>query len=140
MLSFRARIRMDAPSRQPGAAAVELAAAITRLAADLALAEEPSGFVAALENDHLQALRLRTCYAREFVARVFGEVDALGAPVIPEPAPALDAVKAGSADDVVRRMGRFSRLTRPFDEATTLRLGHAHERAAGWVARRPALA
>ena len=67
-------------------------------------------------------------------------------------------------------MGRFSRLTRPFnglglpalsvpcgfsgdgrplavqivgrpfDEATVLRLGHAYERATDWGARRPALA
>lgn len=121
-------------------------------------------------HDYLQSLRLRTRYAREFTARVFAAVDALLAPVIPEPAPALDAAKAGSADDVVRRMGRFSRLTRPFnglglpalsvpcgfsgdgrplalqivgrpfDEATTLRLGHAYERATDWVARRPPLA
>ncbi|MBI2160106.1 MAG: Asp-tRNA(Asn)/Glu-tRNA(Gln) amidotransferase subunit GatA [Candidatus Rokubacteria bacterium] len=121
-------------------------------------------------HDYLQALRLRTRYAREFTARVFAEVDALLAPVIPEPAPALDAVKAGSVDDVVQRMGRFSRLTRPFnglglpalsvpcgfsgdgrplalqivgrpfDEATTLRLGHAYERATDWLARRPTLA
>src|SRR5207253_3089381 len=109
-------------------------------------------------HDYLQALRLRTRYARVFVAEVFAEVDALLAPVIPEPAPALDAVKAGTVDEVVMRMGRFSRLTRPFnglglpalsvpcgfsadgrplalqvvgrpfDEATVLRLGHAYER------------
>ena len=121
-------------------------------------------------HDYLQALRLRTRYAREFVARVFADVDALVVPVIPEPAPPLDAAKAGAADEVVARMGRFSRLTRPFnglglpalsvpcgfsgdgrplalqivgrpfDEATTLRLGHAYERATGWVARRPTLA
>ncbi len=119
--------------------------------------------------DYLQALRLRALYAREFIARVFAEVDALVVPTIPEPAPALAAVKVGIPDEVVRRMGRFSRLTRPFnglglpalsvpcgfsadgrplalqvvgrpfDEATTLRLGHAYEQAAGWVARRPAL-
>jgi len=70
---------------------------------------------------------------------------------------------------VVKRMGRFSRLTRPFnalglpvlsvpcgfsagglpiglqivgrpfDEATVLRLGHAYEEAAGWTGRRPDL-
>ncbi len=119
--------------------------------------------------DYLQALRLRARLTREFVARVFAQADALVVPAIPEPAPALDAVKAGATDEVVRRMGRFSRLTRPFnglglpalsvpcgfsrdgrplalqvvgrpfDEATTLRLGHAYERAAGWVTRRPAL-
>ena len=91
-------------------------------------------------------------------------------PPIPEPAPALAAAKAGSPDDIVRRMGRFSRLTRPwnalglpalslpcgfatdgrpvglqmiarpFDEATLLRAGHAYEQAAGWWRRRPPLA
>jgi aspartyl-tRNA(Asn)/glutamyl-tRNA(Gln) amidotransferase subunit A len=121
-------------------------------------------------HDYLQALRLRARYTREFVARVFAGVDALVVPAIPEPAPALDAAKAGTPDEVVRRMGRFSRFTRPFnglglpalsvpcgfaadgrplafqivgrpfDEATTLRLGHAYEQAAGWVSRRPALA
>jgi aspartyl-tRNA(Asn)/glutamyl-tRNA(Gln) amidotransferase subunit A len=121
-------------------------------------------------HDYLQALRLRARYAREFIAEVFAVVDALLAPVIPEPAPALDAVKAGTPDEVVARMGRFSRLTRPFnglglpalavpcgfsadgrplavqivgrpfDEATTLRLGFAYEQAAGWTARRPAFA
>jgi aspartyl-tRNA(Asn)/glutamyl-tRNA(Gln) amidotransferase subunit A len=121
-------------------------------------------------HDYLQALRLRARYTREFVVRVFAEVDALVVPAIPEPAPALDSVKAGTPDEVVRRMGRFSRFTRPFnglglpalsvpcgfaadgrplafqivgrpfDEATTLRLGHAYEQAAGWVSRRPALA
>ena len=120
-------------------------------------------------HDYLQALRLRARYTREFVARAFAGADALVVPVIPEPAPVLDAVKAGTPEEVVGRMGRFSRLTRPFnglglpavsvpcgfsrdgrplafqvvgrpfDEATTLRLGHAYERAAGWVARRPAL-
>ena len=88
---------------------------------------------------------------------------------IPEPAPALAHVKSGSTSDVIGRMGRFSRLTRPFnalglpalslpcgaapdgrplamqlvgrpfDEATLLRLGHAYERATAWHRRRPAL-
>ena len=113
-------------------------------------------------HDYLQALRLRSRLTREFVAEVFTEVDALVAPVIPEPAPALEAVKSGSVDDVVARMGRFSRLTRPFntlglpalsvpcgfssdgrplamqivgrafDEATPLRLGHAYEQVTTW--------
>src|SRR5206468_8388087 len=66
-------------------------------------------------HDYLQALRLRSRYTRAFVAEVFAETDALLAPVIPEPAPALDAVKAGTVEEVVARMGRFSRLTRPFN-------------------------
>lgn len=112
-------------------------------------------------HDYLQAQRLRARLTREFVVEVFRAVDVLVAPVIPEPAPALDGVKAGSVEDVVRRMGRFSRLTRPFsalglpalsvpvglsadgrplalqivgrpfDEATVLRLGHAYETATG---------
>src|SRR4030095_2231581 len=52
---------------------------------------------------------------REFVDEMFGEVDAILAPAIPEPAPQLAAVTAGAVGDIVRRMGRFSRLTRPFN-------------------------
>jgi len=96
------------------------------------------------------------------VQEVFAEVDALVLPVIPEPAPALETVKAGTVDEIVGRMGRFSRLTRPlnglglpalalpcgfssdgrplalqivgrsFDEATVLRLGHAYEQTTTW--------
>jgi aspartyl-tRNA(Asn)/glutamyl-tRNA(Gln) amidotransferase subunit A len=110
--------------------------------------------------DYLQAERVRARLTRQFVREVFGTVDALVAPVIPEPAPALAAVKAGSVEEIVRRMGRFSRLTRPFnalglpalsvpcglsadgrplavqivgrpfDEATVLRVGRAWEVAA----------
>jgi aspartyl-tRNA(Asn)/glutamyl-tRNA(Gln) amidotransferase subunit A len=113
-------------------------------------------------HDYLQALRLRSRLAREFIAEVFAEVDALVVPVIPEPAPVLQTVKSGSVDDLVGRMGRFSRLTRPFnalglpalsvpcgfsadgrplalqivgrafDEATILRLGHAYQQATTW--------
>jgi aspartyl-tRNA(Asn)/glutamyl-tRNA(Gln) amidotransferase subunit A len=111
--------------------------------------------------DYLQALRVRARLARTFATEVFGEVDVVLAPVVPEPAPVLAAVKAGTVEDVVRRMGRFSRLTRPFntlglpalalpcgvsadgrplalqivgrpfDEATVLRVGVAWEREAG---------
>jgi aspartyl-tRNA(Asn)/glutamyl-tRNA(Gln) amidotransferase subunit A len=120
-------------------------------------------------HDYLQASRLRARAARTFVAEVFARVDVLVAPTIPEPAPALAAVKAGTPDEIVRRMGRFSRLTRPwnalglpaltvpcgfaadgrpmglqmigrpFDEATLLRAGHAYEQTAGWWQRRPPL-
>src|SRR6266436_1232907 len=113
-------------------------------------------------HDYLQALRLRARFTREFIRKVFGEVDALVLPVIPEPAPALETAKAGTVDDVVGRMGRFSRLTRPFnglglpalavpcglssdgrplalqivgrafDEATVLRVGHAYQRVTAW--------
>lgn len=118
---------------------------------------------------YLQALRLRARLARQFIAEVFANVDVLVAPVIPEPAPSYETAKAGNAEDVVRRMGRYSRLTRPFnglglpalsipcglskaglplafqivgrpfDEATVLRLGHAYEQATPWHTRRPPL-
>jgi aspartyl-tRNA(Asn)/glutamyl-tRNA(Gln) amidotransferase subunit A len=117
--------------------------------------------------DYIQGSRLRARLTREFIADVFSRVDVLVAPTIPEPAPALAEAKSGTTDEVVRRMGRFSRLTRPFnalglpvlsvpcgfsaaglpfglqivgrpfDEATILRLGHAYDQAAGWTGRRP---
>jgi aspartyl-tRNA(Asn)/glutamyl-tRNA(Gln) amidotransferase subunit A len=65
--------------------------------------------------DYLQAGRLRARLTREFIAEVFGEVDVLLTPTIPEPAPRLEEAKAGTVDEVVSRMGRFSRLTRPFN-------------------------
>jgi aspartyl-tRNA(Asn)/glutamyl-tRNA(Gln) amidotransferase subunit A len=119
--------------------------------------------------DYIQGSRLRARLTREFIANVFSRVDVLVAPTIPEPAPALAEAKSGTTDDVVRRMGRFSRLTRPFnalglpvlsvpcgfsaaglpvglqivgrpfDESTILKLGHAYEQAAGWTGRRPDL-
>jgi len=103
------------------------------------------------------------------VADVFAEVDVLVAPTIPEAAPALADAKAGTAEDVVARMGAFSRLTRPFNglglpalsvpcgfsadgrpfamqlvgrpfaESTVLRIGHAYQRVTDWHTRRPAL-
>jgi aspartyl-tRNA(Asn)/glutamyl-tRNA(Gln) amidotransferase subunit A len=118
-------------------------------------------------HDYLQAGRLRARLTREFIAEVFAEADAVLAPTIPEPPPALAAATAGSVDEIVRRMGRFSRLTRPFnalglpvvalpcglsddgrpiglqivgrpfDEATVLRLAHAYEQATDWHRRRP---
>ena len=119
--------------------------------------------------DYIQGSRLRAQLTREFITDVFSRTDVLVAPTIPEPAPALAEAKSGTTDDVVKRMGRFSRLTRPFnalglpvlsvpcgfsaaglpiglqivgrpfDEATVLRLGHAYEEAAGWTGRRPDL-
>jgi aspartyl-tRNA(Asn)/glutamyl-tRNA(Gln) amidotransferase subunit A len=119
--------------------------------------------------EYLQGQRLRAQLTREFIATVFARVDVLVTPTIPEPAPALAQVKAGATADVIARMGRFSRLTRPFnalglpalslpcgaapdgrplamqlvgrpfDEPTLLRLGHAYERATAWHRRRPAL-
>ena len=120
-------------------------------------------------HDYLQALRLRARLAREFNEDVFAEVDLLVLPAIPEPAPTLADATAGEGEAVTARMGRFSRLTRPwnglglpvlampggfaasglplgiqivgrpFDEAAVLRAGHAYERATDWHRRRPPL-
>jgi len=120
-------------------------------------------------QEYLLGQRLRAQLTREFIDSVFSRIDVLVTPTIPEPAPALAHVKSGSTADVIGRMGRFSRLTRPFnalglpalslpcgaapdgrplamqlvgrpfDEATLLRLGHAYERATAWHHRRPAL-
>jgi aspartyl-tRNA(Asn)/glutamyl-tRNA(Gln) amidotransferase subunit A len=109
---------------------------------------------------YLEAQRLRERFAHDFVAAAFADADVLLVPTIPEPAPAYAAAKAGSVEEIVARMGRFSRLTRPlnaagapalsvpcgfsadgrplalqivgrpFDEATVLRVGRAYERAA----------
>src|SRR6185503_12058979 len=120
--------------------------------------------------EYLQGQRLRARFTREFLDAVFSRIDVLVTPTIPEPAPALADAKAGASADVIARMGRFSRLTRPFnglgvpalsvpcgatpdgrplamqlvgrpfEEATLLRLGDAYERATAWHRRRPALA
>ncbi len=120
-------------------------------------------------HDYIQALRLRARLTRHFVTEVFAAADVLVAPVIPEPAPPLTHATDGSVGELTTRQARFARLTRsfnglglpalsvpggfsraglplalqivgrPFDEATVLRVGYAHEQAAGWPARRPTL-
>jgi aspartyl-tRNA(Asn)/glutamyl-tRNA(Gln) amidotransferase subunit A len=120
-------------------------------------------------HDYLQALRLRARLAREFMAEVFAEADLVLTPATPTPAPPLAEVTTGDGEAIAARMGRFSRLTRPwnglglpvlalpcgfsaaglpigaqlagrpFDEATVLRVGHAYEQATDWHRRRPAL-
>ena len=119
--------------------------------------------------DYLQALRLRAKLTRAFLREVFAEVDVLLTPVIPEPQPALAALKALTPDAFNARAGRFSRLTRPFnglglpaisvpcgftaaglplgfqavgrpfDEALLLRLAHTYQESAGWHHKRPPL-
>ncbi|HEY7203398.1 MAG TPA: amidase [Methylomirabilota bacterium] len=119
--------------------------------------------------EYLQGQRLRARLTREFIGDVFSRIDVLATPTIPEPAPALAAAKAGGTADVIARMGRFSRLTRPFnalglpalslpcgasadgrpialqlvgrpfDEATLLRVGRAYQSVTTWHRRRPAL-
>jgi Asp-tRNA(Asn)/Glu-tRNA(Gln) amidotransferase A subunit family amidase len=118
-------------------------------------------------HDYLQASRLRARLARSFVAEAFADVDVLIVPTIPEAPPLHAEMKAGPVEAFVERMGRFSRLTRPFNglgvpalsvpcgfsadgrpfalqivgrpfaEATVLRLGHAYQSVTEWHTRRP---
>jgi aspartyl-tRNA(Asn)/glutamyl-tRNA(Gln) amidotransferase subunit A len=117
--------------------------------------------------DYLQALRLRAKLGRTFVREVFGEIDVLLTPAIPEPAPSLASLKAAPVEEFNAYSGRFSRLTRPFngyglpalsvpcgfterglplafqavgrpfDEGMLFRLAHAYQEATGWHRRRP---
>ena len=118
-------------------------------------------------HDYLQAGRLRARLARQFVSSVFADVDVLIVPTIPEAPPLHVDMKAGPVEDFVERMGRFSRLTRPFNglglpalsvpcgfsadgrpfalqivgrpfaEPPVLSLGHAYQSATDWHTRRP---
>jgi aspartyl-tRNA(Asn)/glutamyl-tRNA(Gln) amidotransferase subunit A len=120
-------------------------------------------------HDYLQASRLRGRLARAFTTEVFDTVDVLVVPAIPEPPPSLATAKSGSPAERVARMGKFSRLTRPFNglgvpalsvpcglstdgrpiafqlvgrpfaEATLLSIADVYEQAAGWRTRRPSL-
>ena len=67
-------------------------------------------------HDYLQALRLRARLAREFIDEVFAETDlVLVCPSLPTPAPSLADATAGDGEAIAARMGRFSRLTRPWN-------------------------
>ena len=117
--------------------------------------------------DYVQALRLRATMARDFIAAAFADADVLVAPTTAEAPPTYAAVTSGTMDDVVARLGAFTRFTRvfnaiglpvvslpcgftahglplaiqivgkPFDEATVLRVAHAYEQTAEWHRRRP---
>ena len=65
--------------------------------------------------DYLQGQRLRARSPASSSTRCSRAVDVLATPTIPEPAPALAARQGGRSADVIARMGRFSRLTRPFN-------------------------
>jgi Asp-tRNA(Asn)/Glu-tRNA(Gln) amidotransferase A subunit family amidase len=112
--------------------------------------------ISALDYGH--ALRLRPRLLRTFMREVFAEVDVVIVPTTPEPAPLRSEAMVGAVEEVIGRMARFARLTRPFnglglpvlavpcgwsshglplsaqlvgrpfDEATLLRAGRAWER------------
>jgi aspartyl-tRNA(Asn)/glutamyl-tRNA(Gln) amidotransferase subunit A len=118
------------------------------------------GFVTA--GQYVRAQRLRRILTAK-VAALFDDCDALLTAVIPGPATVLDdtdqrpwrdpqpissvfnvtgqpciALPCGFAKNGLPLSVQF--VGRAFDEAMVLRVAHAYERAAGWTAKRPALA
>jgi aspartyl-tRNA(Asn)/glutamyl-tRNA(Gln) amidotransferase subunit A len=118
------------------------------------------GFLTATQ--YVQAQRLRRILTRK-VDALFETVDVLLTAVIPGPAPVLEetddgpwrrqqplasvfnvtghpamAQPCGFAANGLPLSAQF--VGRAFDEATVLRVGHAYEQAAGWIAKRPELA
>jgi hypothetical protein len=67
---------MGNPERLVSAEVANLAAAIERAAADLAMAEEPAGFTAALEGEDVRAAGRRGAGAPAAEARLWIEDDA----------------------------------------------------------------
>jgi Asp-tRNA(Asn)/Glu-tRNA(Gln) amidotransferase A subunit family amidase len=118
------------------------------------------GFLTATQ--YVQAQRLRRILTRK-VDALFETVDVLLTAVIPGPAPVLEetddgpwrrqqplasvfnvtghpamAQPCGFAANGLPLSAQF--VGRAFDEATVLRVGHAYEQAANWIAKRPELA
>jgi len=119
--------------------------------------------------DYLAARQAQGFLRREFL-RVFDGTDVLVLPVTPAPAAPIDPDPASSAGTSLAMSVHLTRFTNPFnltgfpalsvpcgftrahlpvglqivgrphDEATVLRVGEAYEQAAGWAARRPAVA
>lgn len=113
-------------------------------------------------RQYVQAQRLRRILTRR-VDTLFEHCDALLTAIIPGPAPMLEqtdtnpwrnpqplasvfnvtghpcvALPCGFAANGLPLSAQF--VSRAFDEATVLRVGHAYEQAAQWIAKRPALA
>jgi aspartyl-tRNA(Asn)/glutamyl-tRNA(Gln) amidotransferase subunit A len=112
-------------------------------------------------RQYVQAQRLRRILTNK-VDALFERCDVLLAAIIPGPAPVLEGTDTNpwrnpqplasvfnvTAHPCIAQLCGFAAnglplsaqfVGRAFDEATVLRVGHAYERAAGWVARRPAL-
>lgn len=117
---------------------------------------------------YLDALSVRGRMVAAFCAEVFGQCDALMAPVISSPAPTIEATDAHTAEDLRELIMPISHCTRPlnylglpglalpsglvdglpfgfqligqpFAEALLFNLGHAYEDASGWGAQSPPL-
>jgi aspartyl-tRNA(Asn)/glutamyl-tRNA(Gln) amidotransferase subunit A len=119
---------------------------------------------------YIDALRMRGPALAEFCAQVFSKVDVLHAPVLSIPTPTVVETDLGWSERTAEILARITRLTRPgnylglptvcanagftrdgmpiglqlitrpFDEVTALRAGHAFQRATDWHVRTPPLA
>jgi aspartyl-tRNA(Asn)/glutamyl-tRNA(Gln) amidotransferase subunit A len=117
--------------------------------------------------DYLQAMRLRSRLAQEFVRDVFTRVDVIATAVAPGESPVLIDSIAGESEAVLKRMIHVTLLTRPFNglglpavsvpcgfskaglplalqligrpfgEAALLKVAHRYEQAFDWWKRRP---
>jgi aspartyl-tRNA(Asn)/glutamyl-tRNA(Gln) amidotransferase subunit A len=118
---------------------------------------------------YIDALRLRGVALAEFCDQVFSNVDVLHAPVLSIPTPSIAETDLGWSEHTSQVLARITRLTRPgsylglptvcanagftrdgmpigmqlitrpFDESTGLRAGHAFQRATDWHLRSPRL-
>jgi aspartyl-tRNA(Asn)/glutamyl-tRNA(Gln) amidotransferase subunit A len=118
-------------------------------------------------TSYIDSLRLRGVALAEFCERVFSKVDVLHAPVLAFQTPTIAETDVGWSDAAAQLLGRITRLTRPgnflglptvcanagftklgmpvgmqlvtrpFDEATALRAGHAFQSATDWHRRTP---
>lgn len=118
---------------------------------------------------YIDALRMRGVALAEFCDQVFSKVDVLHAPVLSIRTPSVAETDLGWSDHTAQVLARITRLTRPgsylglptvcanagftrdgmpigmqlitrpFDEETALRAGHAFQRASDWHLRVPPL-
>jgi aspartyl-tRNA(Asn)/glutamyl-tRNA(Gln) amidotransferase subunit A len=118
---------------------------------------------------YINALRMRATALAEFCDQVFSKVDVLHGPVLSIPTPTVADTDLGWSEHTAQVLARITRLTRPgnylglptvcanagftrdgmpiglqlitrpFDEATALRAGHAFQRATDWHLRAPSL-
>lgn len=117
--------------------------------------------------DYLQAMRLRSRVAQEFVRNTFAQADVIATGVVPDEAPVLKDSIAGEPEVVLKRMVHVTLLTRPFNglglpaisvpcgftkaglpiglqligrpfgEAALLNIAHCYERAFEWWKKQP---
>jgi aspartyl-tRNA(Asn)/glutamyl-tRNA(Gln) amidotransferase subunit A len=120
-------------------------------------------------HQYIDTLRLRARALRQFSEAAFAQADVFHAPVVAFQTPTIAETDVGGGASMAGALGRITRLTRPinylgvpaltlpagftkagmpigmqllgraFDEAATLRAGHAFQRATDWHLRAPEL-